>query len=72
MKFFDSKGKILTGYVIFDRDGFLKTEVEQELNNVHIDSYPARSDLVRCFYAKRFWNANKDGAGSHQSVFVKI
>lgn len=68
--FFDDNGNTLPHVMIYDRDGFIKKEVQDELNSISVGSFPVRSDVVRCLYSIKVWNTYH--VGSHQSVFSKI
>lgn len=69
MQYFNEKGDF-SRINVFDRDGFILPDVQKELNNVHINSYPARSDLVKCFYSIKIWPSMT--SSSHYAIFSKI
>lgn len=50
MKNFDSNGKINANAVIFDRDGYLKEEVKEEISTANLLKYSALSDIVKYYY----------------------
>ncbi len=50
MQNFDSNGKINENAVIFDRDGYLKEEVKEEISTANLLKYSALSDIVKYYY----------------------
>jgi hypothetical protein len=70
MTYFNTKGENQSGQDLFDRDGFLKSDVQAELAAASINDYPALSDIVRCHFAGRFWKHHPND--TPQMIFTRL
>lgn len=70
MTYFNSKGENHSGKELFDRDGFVKVDVQREIANVDVNIYPALSDLARCHYALKFWQSHPNEVP--QTIFSRL
>lgn len=70
MTYFNEKGENHSGVDLFDRDGFVKTDIQQEITKADINQYPAVSDMVRCYYALKFWKNHPNDTPS--MIFSRI
>ena len=70
MKNFDSNGKINENAVIFDRDGYLKEEVKEEISTANLLKYSALSDIVKYYYILKL-SGKFDNVSDH-TILAKI
>ncbi len=68
--FFDSKGYMLSKINLFDREGFILQDIQEEVKNKDINDYDASSDLVKLSYALKFWNI--DTTLTHRTIYLKL
>ena len=70
MSYFNTKVENHSGKELFDRDGFVKVDVQHEIANADIDQYPALSEIVRCYYALKVWHSHPNEIP--QTIFSRI
>jgi hypothetical protein len=70
MTYFNAKGENHSGKELFDRDGFVKVDVQHEIANVDLNEFPALSDIVRCHYALKVWHNHPNEVP--QTIFSRI
>ncbi len=68
--FFDSKGYMLSKINLFDREGFILQDIQEEIKNKNINDCHALSDLVKLSYTLKFWNI--DTALTHRTIYLKL
>ena len=70
MTIFNSKGENHSGKELFDRDGFVKVDVQQEISKATLNEFPASSELVRCYYSLKFWQSHPNE--TPQMIFSRL